>query len=155
MRCRHQRVAREQKMSRAMQLVWSSVRGLILAAALAGCAHTPTAALDDTRWTLAGWSISSQQAEDSGITAAFSNGKITGHSGVNTYGGTYATTAAGAFSVASLSMTEMAGPEPLMRAEGAYMTLLGQAASYGTRDGRLTLYDRGGNESLVFELVPR
>lgn len=31
------------------------------------------------------------------------------------------------------------------------MMLLGQAASYKTRDGTLTLYDRSGNESLIFE----
>ena len=138
-------------MTRATQLLSSSVCGLILMAALVGCAHTATTALDETRCTLAGWSISSQQAKDTGITAAFSNGKITGHSGVNTYGGTYAATTAGTFSVASLYMTEMAGPEPLMRAERAYMTLLEQSVSYKTRDGRLTLYDQGGNESLIFE----
>jgi heat shock protein HslJ len=45
----------------------------------------------------------------------------------------------------------MAGPEPAMRAEGAYMTLLGQARSYELTEGRLTLFDEGGNESLIFE----
>jgi heat shock protein HslJ len=45
----------------------------------------------------------------------------------------------------------MAGPEPAMRAEGAYLTLLGQARSYRVEADRLTLFDAGGNESLFFE----
>jgi heat shock protein HslJ len=45
----------------------------------------------------------------------------------------------------------MAGPEPAMRAEGAYLTLLGQARAYRVEAGRLTLFDAGGNESLLFE----
>jgi heat shock protein HslJ len=45
----------------------------------------------------------------------------------------------------------MAGPEPAMRAESAYLILLGQAKSYEMATGKLTLYDEGGNESLIFE----
>ena len=41
-----------------------------------------------------------------------------------------------------------------MRAEGAYLTLLGQARSYRVDAGRLTLFDAGGNESLIFEAAP-
>jgi heat shock protein HslJ len=48
-------------------------------------------------------------------------------------------------------MTEMAGPEPAMRAESAYQQLLAQVGSYKVADGSLTLYDKGGNESLVFQ----
>jgi heat shock protein HslJ len=55
------------------------------------------------------------------------------------------------FSVGRVAATQMAGPEPAMRAESAYLTLLGQAASYTLADGRLTLCDKGGNESLIFE----
>ena len=44
----------------------------------------------------------------------------------------------------------MAGPEPAMRAESGYLQLLGQARAYERSDGRLTLYDAGGNELLGF-----
>lgn len=138
-------------MTRATTFLSTMLHGLIVAAALTACAHTDSMTLDDTRWKLAGWSISSQHAADAGITAAFNNGNVTGHSGVNTYGGAYTATSAGAFSVMSLQITEMAGPEPLMRAERSYMTLLEQAASYKARADTLTLYDKGGNESLIFE----
>ena len=41
-----------------------------------------------------------------------------------------------------------------MRAEGAYLTLLGQARAYRVEAGRLTLLDAGGNESLIFAAAP-
>jgi heat shock protein HslJ len=47
----------------------------------------------------------------------------------------------------------MAGPEPAMRAEGAFTKLLVDAKSFKLSSGTLTLYDGGGNESLVFEAV--
>jgi heat shock protein HslJ len=45
----------------------------------------------------------------------------------------------------------MAGPDLEMRAESAYMTLLAQAKSYKVDGTKLTLFDAGGNESLIFE----
>ena len=42
-----------------------------------------------------------------------------------------------------------------MRAEAAYLELLGQAKSYKMADGKLTLFDKGGNESLVFEAASK
>ena len=45
----------------------------------------------------------------------------------------------------------MAGPEPDMRAEQAYLTLLSEAKSYELKGGGLTLFDENGNESLIFE----
>ena len=47
--------------------------------------------------------------------------------------------------------TEIGGTQHAMRAERAYVTLLGQARSYRVAGKRLTLYDAGGNESLIFE----
>jgi heat shock protein HslJ len=44
----------------------------------------------------------------------------------------------------------MAGPEPGMRAEQAYLTLLSQAKSYALKGGGLTLFDENGNESMIF-----
>ncbi len=138
-------------MTRAMKSASMFACGVIIAAALASCARTDNTRLDGTRWKLVGWSISSQHAADTGITASFIGASISGHSGVNTYSGPYTATVAGTMSVGPLQITEMAGAEPSMRAERSYMTLLGQAVSYKTRDGKLSLYDQGGNESLIFE----
>ena len=80
----------------------------------------------------------------------FAGGRISGSSAVNTYGGTYSTGSGGAFAVGQLASTEMAGPEPAMRAEGAYITLLQQARSCKLAGDTLTLFDGNGNESLTF-----
>ena len=122
--------------------------------ALAGCLSDGSA-LDGTHWRLAEWTLSSLNPADFTITAQFAGGKISGNSGVNSYGGPYALGRGDVFSVGPLACTEMAGPEPAMRAESAYMTLLGQARSFKVADRKLTLYDKGGNESLIFEAASK
>jgi heat shock protein HslJ len=118
----------------------------------AGCggAADDEPSLDATGWRLVGWSLSSLDPNDFTITAAFADGQISGTSAVNSYGGPYTTGPGDAFSVGDIAATAMAGPEPAMRAEGAYMTLLDQAASYTLAGDTLRLYDENGNESLVF-----
>jgi heat shock protein HslJ len=106
--------------------------------------------LDGTRWKLAEWTISSIDPAAVTITAQFADGRLSGNSGVNSYGGPYVVGPGDAFSVGPLAGTLMAGPEPAMRAESAYLTLLGQAASFRIANRKLTLYDKGGNESLIF-----
>jgi putative lipoprotein len=116
---------------------------------LAGCSQERSP-LDGTQWRLAEWSLSSIDPRDVTITAGFSSGQIAGQSGVNSYGGPYALGPRNSFKVGSLASTEMAGPEPLMRAESAYLALLAQARSYQQVGDRLTLLDANGNELLIF-----
>jgi heat shock protein HslJ len=115
-----------------------------------GCARVDSP-LDGTRWRLSEWTLNSLDPTALKITAEFGDGRISGSSGVNTYGGPYRVGPRSAFSAGPLASTEMAGPEPAMRAEQAYLTLLGQVGSYKMTDGSLTLYDAGGNESLIFD----
>jgi heat shock protein HslJ len=122
----------------------------VCAVTVTGCSLVPSP-LNGTQWRLANWSISSMDPASATITAKFADGQISGNSGVNSYSGPYKLGSGGAFSVGPLASTMMAGPEPAMRAESAYMTLLGQAASYKMADGKLTLFDKGGNESLIFQ----
>jgi heat shock protein HslJ len=118
--------------------------------AVAGCSDGD-GSLDGTNWKLSGWTLSSLDPADFTITAQFSDGNISGSSGVNTYSGAVKLGPGAAFSAGPLASTEMAGPEDAMRAESAYMTLLGEAKSFKMAAGKLTLYDGGGNESLIFE----
>ena len=106
--------------------------------------------LDGTEWKLAGWSLNSLDPADFTITAKFTKEDISGSSGVNSYSGPYKLGSSGAFSLGQVAGTLMAGPEPAMRAETAYLTLLGQASSYKVVASQLILYDKGGNESLIF-----
>ncbi len=109
--------------------------------------------MEKTDWKLVGWSVSSIDPAEFEITAAFANGQVSGSGSINRYNGPYTPGPGNAFSTGPLAATKMAGPEPAMRAEAAYFVLLGQAASYKSANGKLTLYDKGGNESLIFEAV--
>ena len=122
--------------------------------ALIGCAPERNE-LEGTQWRLTEWTLSSLDPREFDITAAFADGQISGHGGVNSYGGPYTLGSRQSIKVGSIASTEMAGPEPAMRAESAYLTLLGQARSYRVDAGRLTLFDAGGNESLIFEAAAR
>jgi heat shock protein HslJ len=97
--------------------------------ALIGCARGRSE-LEGTQWRLTEWTLSSLSPRDFDITAEFADGKVSGHGGVSSYGGPYTLGPRHAFSVGQLASTQMAGPEPAMRAEGAYFKLLGQARSY-------------------------
>jgi heat shock protein HslJ len=122
----------------------------VLAGAGCGGSGKDGASLDGTQWRLVGWSLSSLDPNDFGITATFADGQISGASAVNSYGGPYTTGPGTAFSTGDLASTMMAGPEPAMRAETAYLTLLREAAAFKLSGDTLTLYDANGNESLVF-----
>jgi heat shock protein HslJ len=143
-----------------VRAVFAAVLAATVIMTIAGCGGSGASgrALDGTSWRLTGWTLNSLAPDQFTISAAFADGKISGSSAVNTYGGTYSAGSggsstggsSGAFSVGQLASTEMAGPEPAMRAEGAYVTLLGQARSYKLTGDALTLYDENGNESLIF-----
>ena len=143
--------SRRSRASSAMALQLLAALSVLM---LVGCSRGQSA-LDGTRWRLTEWTLSSLDARDFEITAEFADGKISGRGGVNSYGGPYTLGSRQSFKVGQLASTQMAGPEPAMRAEGAYLTLLGQARSYRVEAGRLTLLDAGGNESLIFQAMPR
>ena len=155
-------MTRQLRMPTAGALISALALVVVALAALAGCSNggtssddaspaaSPAASLDGTEWLLTGWSVSSLDPADFAITASFAEGQISGNSGVNSYSGPYTTGPEDAFSAGPLASTMMAGPEPAMRAETAYTTLLDQAGSYSVTDGKLTLYDQGGNGSLIF-----
>jgi heat shock protein HslJ len=121
-----------------------------LVVVLAGCSGGGDP-LAGTEWRLSEWTLSSLSPADFRITAAFADGRISGRSAVNSYSGPYEVGSGNSFGVGQLASTRMAGPPSAMRAEGAYLKLLAQARSYALRGSRLTLFDGGGSESLVFE----
>lgn len=84
------------------------------------------------------------------ITATFADGRVSGNAGVNSYSGPYKLGASHSFSAGPFVTTQMGGPEPAMRAESMVLTLLGQAKSYKLTHSMLTLLDRSGNGSLIF-----
>ena len=118
--------------------------------ALAGCA-SESSPLEGTDWRLSEWTVSSLSPADFTITAQFAGGQISGNSGVNSYSGPCEVGPGDGFEVGDIAGTTMAGPEPAMRAETIYLTLLREARSFVVDESRLTLYDEAGNESLLFD----
>jgi heat shock protein HslJ len=108
------------------------------------------AALEGVEWHLAESSVSSSDLAATGITASFEGGQMSGFSGVNQYSGGFTAKSDGSFSAGPLASTMMAGPEPLMTAEAAYLKLLEDADTFAIEDGTLTLGSTGG-ATLVFE----
>jgi heat shock protein HslJ len=123
---------------------------LVAAVVGGGCGGEAGPSLEGTSWKLTGWSVSSQDPNDFTITAEFKDGRIGGTSAVNTYGGPYTAGDDGSFSVGDLASTMMAGPEADMQAETTYTSLLAAARKYEIDGDTLTLFDAGGNESLIF-----
>ncbi len=120
--------------------------------AVSGCrtSGSDAHALDGTAWRLTGWTLSSLDPNGFAITAKFADGKVSGDSGVNAYGGPYTAGPGDAFSVGGLTVGGVGGIGSAIRAEQAYLTLLGEARSFKRSGGRLTLFDQHGNESLTF-----
>ena len=125
--------------------------GALLGIAGFGGCGSGTHMLDGGAWRLTEWTLNSLNPGDFTITAKFADGKITGNSGVNAYGGPYIAGPREAFSVGDLAVGAMGSIGPGMRAEQAYLTLLGKAKSFKRSGDQLTLFDRHGNESLIFQ----
>ena len=128
------------------------VAGLALVAGCAASGGTAKSAGDLTgkEWTLVGSSVSSSDLGAAGITATFEAGQVSGFSGVNQYSGPYTADPDGTFKAGPLVGTLMAGPEPLMAAESAYLKLLEGCDSYKVDAGTLTL-STGGKVSLTYK----
>ena len=129
-----------------------TLAALVTVLAAAGCGGSEGSAptLDGTSWRLTEWTLSSLDPNDFTISAQFADGKISGKSAVNNYSGAYTEGPGDVFAVGDLASTMMAGPEPDMRAETAYLKLLSEAKSYKLDGDGLTLFDQMGNESLIF-----
>ena len=125
--------------------------GTVLGTAGCRASGSDTHLLDGSAWRLRAWQLSSLAPGEFTITAKFADGRISGNSAVNVYGGPYGAGPGDAFSVGRLAVSAMGGTGPRMRAEQTYLTLLGEATSFKRSGDRLTLFDQHGNASLVFQ----
>lgn len=110
--------------------------------------------LDGSSWVLTDWSQDAIDPAAFAITAEFTEGRIAGTSGVNRYTGGYTATSAGAFEAGEIASTMMAGPEPAMAAEAAYLKLLASARGFRIEGDRLTLLDGDDTAQLIFATGP-
>ena len=130
-------------------------------AVLAGCAATLAVAmlaacsgdqssLSGTSWKLTSWPERTPIPAGVTITTRFSVSTVSGESGSNSYSGEYTADAGGGFKAGPLAGTMMAGPQPAMDAEAAYLRRLEAARSYAVSGGTLVLKDADGKDSLIF-----
>jgi heat shock protein HslJ len=86
----------------------------------------------------------------SAINATFAEGKITGYSGCNSYGGAY-TVKGGGLELGEIAMTLMACLEDgVMEQEQAYMEALSNVAKFRLDNDRLELLDESGATLLAY-----
>jgi heat shock protein HslJ len=124
---------------------------LLLALALVGCSLVPAAdPLDGTSWVLVSYD-KNQPIEDTTLTAEFSDGKVGGSSGCNTYGGSYEVSGE-KLTVDEVAWTLMACfPEGVMEQEQRFMELLTNAQTFTVSTDRLEITASDGRSMLVFE----
>jgi heat shock protein HslJ len=110
---------------------------VLAAITLAACAAaaSPTASQDPDGPNLAGtsWSLRSIGGTDLpagvSVTLDLTTDQVSGTSGCNQYGGTYAVDGAG-ISFGPMAVTEMACPDPQMAVEAAYLAALAAASTW-------------------------
>ena len=116
----------------------------------AGCISFSQPDPNGTIWKLESFG-QDNSAPTAPISLSFNNGVISGSSGINTYAGSYTvSTSDGKLSFTGIASTKMAGPVALMNQETAYLSALGQTASYTISGETLTLKDANGNTLLTF-----
>ena len=105
-----------------------------------------------------GWSLTryvvdgAMTATPSGVSidADFSNGRVSGNAGVNTYSGTYEAGGSGSLQIGPLVSTQMAGPPAAMAAETAYLDALERAGGYISDGTTLTISAANGDPLLEY-----
>lgn len=118
-----------------------------------GCSSADVAdpaTLQDVTWNLVESSVTDADLTAAGITAAFDGTSVSGFSGVNSFSGSYTAETDGTFEAGPLAVTLMAGPEPLMAAEQAFLDLMDKSESFAVADGTLTL-TTADDQTLTFE----
>jgi heat shock protein HslJ len=105
--------------------------------------------LAGTSWTLT--TLNGQPAlKDTTVTLNFSEGKVAGSDGCNSYSGSYTADGTNIKFNQPMASTMMACPEPIMQQAAAFQQALAQAATYQADAKQLTLSDASGKELATF-----
>ena len=91
--------------------------------------------------------------DDAGMvpTMTLDAGEVTGHSGVNQFGGSYTWSSDGAFQLEDVTRTAVGGTEEQMAVEQTFFDALEAVRRYEVADTRLRLSDDQGGDLLVFD----
>lgn len=130
-------------------LIFTAILLLLLSACSGGSLKDP---LNGTAWALTSIDDTSP-LENTSVTIEFTDGKIGGSSGCNSYGGSYKLSGE-KFSTDSIAMTLMACMDSgVMEQESAFLDHLQNAQTYKLADGQLLILSSDG-KSLTFTQNP-
>jgi heat shock protein HslJ len=124
---------------------------MIIGLILAGCTptKTPGVSLDGTSWVLTGVK-GGPALSGATVTIEFSNGRISGSDGCNSYSGSV-TLKGNKFNVGKdIISTMMACSDPIMQQSSAFYDALKQSTAYKVVDQQLTLLDASGQIVAAF-----
>lgn len=126
--------------------------------------HLPASATDNLSaglvnkvWKLVKWQQKDQlvtlEKSGRGITLQFTpEGQVSGTASVNRLTGSYKLEGKNGLAFGEgMAVTKMAGPEPLMAQERAFLTDLPTITTYSLEGGNLRLSDAGGDTTMTFE----
>ncbi len=114
--------------------------------------------LEGAEWNLVSWRNDEGEMtdalNDAPITLTFEDGKVAGNAGCNRYFAAYQADGDVLDIDDKIGSTMMMCPEPVMKQEQAYLSLLPQVATFGIEGDTLTLLDSDGQALLIFEKTP-
>lgn len=89
----------------------------------------------------------------SAATAKFAAGRVSGSATINSYSASYTTGPGDTIEISGAISTQMAGPQPAMDQEQAYLAAIQKAKTYKVDDKSLTLLDDKGALLVKYEAV--
>lgn len=140
------------------QLWWAIALGAaLLAAGLAGGCSSDSerdpAVLEGKSWVAVEIDGIGEVGGADGVesTAQFAGTSVGGAGGVNSYSGVVVASSDGKMAITELVSTLMAGPEPAMSQETAFMDALAETANFEVTETELVLMDGSGKQLVRFE----
>jgi len=113
-----------------------------------------TASIDGTDWVLTSMTPAVPGLTRVTVTASFAGGRLSGHSGCNTYHASFTQDGDSLTVGKDIASTKIACPAPLSAIEQAYLGRLPKVASFTRSDSTLTLKDVDGKTLLTYETAP-
>ena len=137
-----------------MRLAVAPLALILAVVPLAGCgggdeSSADSSSLEGVPWVLAG-GIDVENWEEAAPSMMFEDGKVTGSTGCNGYGGKY-TVDGDALEISSVVSTLMACPPPADQVERAFVAALENIAGWRLEDAELVLLDAEGEEVLRYQ----
>jgi heat shock protein HslJ len=128
---------------------------VLTATLLAGCGSSSAQKSSGGNLGASDWKVTTMNFSPyngtSTITSKFSNGTITGSTGINMYRGTYKTGSGSSITIKIGPTSKMTGTPEQMQAESEFLQALASAAKYAADENSLTLFGADGMTVLTYK----